>query len=54
MKEYFIDGKWTLIGDSLHIMLHLCILLKAASLWINIAVVERFYEIRHGSFSLNY
>ena len=42
------------IGEDLHISLHLFILLKAASLRIDIAVVELFYEICHGSFSLNY
>ncbi len=42
------------IGEDLHITLHLFILLKAASLRIDIAVVELFYEICHGSFSLNY
>lgn len=38
----------------LHITLHLFILLEAASLRVNIAVVKLFYEICHGSFSLNY
>ena len=47
-KEVFV------IGENLHIVLHLFILLKAASLRINVAVVELFYKICHGSFSLNY
>ena len=38
----------------LHIVLHLFILLKAASLRINIAVIELFNKTCHGSFSLNY
>ena len=40
------------IGKYLHIVLHLFILLEAASLRVNIAVVKLFYEIYHGSFSL--
>ena len=40
------------IGKYLHIVLHLFILLEAASLRVNIAVVKLFYEICHGSFSL--
>ena len=47
-KEVFV------IGEDLHIVLHLFILLKAARLRVNIAVIELFYEICHGSFSLNY
>lgn len=42
------------VGEDLHIMLHFFILLEAARLRIDIAVVELFYEICHGSFSLNY
>ena len=42
------------IGEDLHIVLHFFILLEAASLRIDIAVVKLFYEICHGSFSLNY
>ena len=38
----------------LHIVLHLLILLRASRLRVDIAVVELFYEICHGSFSLNY
>lgn len=38
----------------LHISLHLFILFEAACLRIDIAVVELFYKICHGSFSLNY
>ena len=38
----------------LHIALDLFILLEAASLRVDIAVVELFYKICHGSFSLNY
>ena len=37
----------------LHISLHLFILLEAARLRVNIAVIELFYKICHGSFSLN-
>ena len=40
--------------ECLHIVLHLFILLKAASLRVDVAVVELFYEICHGSVSLNY
>ena len=36
----------------LHIALYLFILFEAASLRVDIAVVELFYEICHGSFSL--
>ena len=36
----------------LHIVLHLLILLRASRLRVDIAVVELFYEICHGSFSL--
>lgn len=42
------------IGKNLHIALDLFILLEAACLRVDIAVVELFYEICHGSFSLNY
>lgn len=42
------------IGEDLHISLDLFVLLGAASLRIDIAVAELFYEICHGSFSLNY
>lgn len=42
------------IGKYLHIVLYLFILLGASHLRIDIAVVELFYEICHGSFSLNY
>ena len=38
----------------LHIALYLFVLLEAASLRIDIAVVKLFYEICHGSFSINY
>lgn len=38
----------------LHIVLHLFVLLGASRLRVNIAVVKLFYEICHGSFSLNY
>lgn len=40
------------IGEDLHIPLYLWVLLEAASLRVDIAVVELFYEICHGSFSL--
>ena len=40
------------IGEDLHISLHFFILFEAASLRVDIAVVELFYEICHGSFSL--
>ena len=39
-------------GEDLHISLHLFILPEAARLRVDIAVVELFYEICHGSFSL--
>lgn len=42
------------IGESLHIVLYLFILFEAACLRIDIAVVELFYKICHGSFSINY
>ena len=42
------------IGKNLHIALDLFILLEAASLRVDITVVELFYKICHGSFSLNY
>ena len=40
------------IGEDLHIALDLFVLLKASCLRVDIAVVELFYEICHGSFSL--
>ena len=40
------------IGEDLHISLHFFILLEAVSLRVDVAVVELFYEICHGSFSL--
>lgn len=40
------------IGEGLHIVLYLFILLEAARLRVDIAVVELFYKICHGSFSL--
>ena len=42
------------IGKNLHIALDLFVLLKASCLRVDIAVVELFYEICHGSFSLIY
>ena len=40
------------IGEGLHIVLHLFILLEAACLRVDIAVVKLFYKTIHGSFSL--
>ena len=42
------------IGEDLHIVLHLFVLFEASRLWVDIAVVEFFYKICHGSFSLIY
>ena len=42
------------IGKNLHIVLHLFILLKAASLRVDVAVVKLFDKMIHGSFSLDY
>ena len=50
----FIREEVFVIGEDLHISLHLLVLLEASSLWVNIAIVELFYKICHGSFSLNY
>ena len=50
----FIREEVLVVSEDLHITLYLFILLEAARLWINIAVVEFFYKICHGSFSLNY
>lgn len=50
----FIREEILAIGKNLHIALDLFILLEAASLRVDIAVVELFYKICHGSFSLNY
>ena len=40
------------IGEDLHIALHLFVLFGTSSLRVDITVVELFYEICHGSFSL--
>ena len=48
----FIREEVLVVSEDLHITLYLFILLEAARLWINIAVVEFFYKICHGSFSL--
>lgn len=48
----FICEEVFIIGEDLHIMLYLFVLLEAARLRINIAVVKLFYKICHGSFSL--
>ena len=45
-KEVFV------IGENLHIVLHLFILLEATRLRVDIAVVKLFYKTIHGSFSL--
>lgn len=50
----FIREEVLVIGEDLHISLHLFILFEAASLRVDIAVVELFYKICHGSFSLIY
>ena len=55
MNRFFLTGEFIrekvlIVGEDLHIALHLLVLLKAASLWVDIAVVEFFYEICHGSF----
>ena len=42
------------IGEDLHIALHLFVLFGTSSLRVDITVVELFYKICHGSFSLNY
>ena len=59
MKEAFlllagelIREEVLVVGEDLHISLYLFILLEAASLRIDVAVVELFYKICHGSFSL--
>ena len=50
----FIREEVLIVSEDLHITLYLFILLKAACLRVDIAVVELFYKICHGSFSLNY
>ena len=54
LAREFIHEEVFIIGERLHIALHLFILFKAASMRVDIAVVKLFYEICHGSFSLNY
>lgn len=43
-----------ILSEYLHITLDLLVLLEAACLRVNIPVVELFYKICHGSFSLIY